>query len=217
MNVKVFTTRAPDNLDAAISDLFFSDMPDYKRERILRQKKDPALDLTADRLVRYALFKVFGIRPKRSDWALAPYGKPYLRGFPEVFFSLSHSHGMALAAVHDLEVGADIERIKPVDVAVAKRIMSQQEYEYFEQSGDRLDAFFNVWTLKESYLKFTGRGITVPLKDITIFPSENGITTNTQHCTFTLIDSLPSFMAAVRHKGAEVDFVEVDLDTLCSF
>lgn len=217
MNVKVYISRAPESFDAAISEIFISDMPDYKRERLLRQKKGAALDLTADRLLRYALYTQFGIRPKPDDWAVAPLGKPYLRDFPEVFFSLSHSHGMALAAVHNLEVGADIERIRPVDVAVARRIMSQTEYEYFEKSRDKLEAFFNVWTLKESYLKFTGQGISVPLKEITVLPSENGITTNTQDCAFRLFDSLPSFKAAVCHKGGGVDFAEVDLQTLLSF
>ena len=62
------------------------------------------------------------------EFALHEKGKPYLASAPEIRFNLAHSHGMALVAVAlDVEVGVDIERMRPLPeyAAIAAALLSR--------------------------------------------------------------------------------------------
>lgn len=92
----------------------------------------------------------------------APGGKPFLKDFPGLFFSLSHSGAYAACAVSDREVGLDIQqcarRVKP---AAADRILHETEANAWEGlSKEEKDAcFFRLWAAKEAYVKYTGEGL----------------------------------------------------------
>jgi 4'-phosphopantetheinyl transferase len=97
------------------------------------------------------------------------HGKPYLR-WPHVKlkFNLSHSGGLALAAVSDgIELGIDVEAIHPL--AEMDTIMTHYFSAAEKEQLDRLPAFqkpegfFNAWTRKEAYVKGTGGGFSLPL------------------------------------------------------
>jgi len=77
-------------------------------------------------------------------------GKPFFPDFPEVHFSLSHSKGHILCALGNLPVGCDIERRRQLVKNTEKKLMSQSEMRNFN--------FFELWTLRESFYKLTGRG-----------------------------------------------------------
>ena len=58
------------------------------------------------------------------EFAVHEKGKPYLALQPEIRFNLAHSREMALVAVaRDVEVGVDIERVRPLPeyAAIAER------------------------------------------------------------------------------------------------
>lgn len=94
-----------------------------------------------------------------GKWRTAKGGKPFLEGVAAKF-SLSHSGRYALCALSDREVGCDIQRVRPVDDRVADRVLCGREKEvYAGLASDREDFFFRVWTMKESYLKYTGKGL----------------------------------------------------------
>jgi 4'-phosphopantetheinyl transferase len=95
--------------------------------------------------------------PARLEFALLEKGKPYLPLSPEVRFNLSHSHERALIAVAlDIDVGVDIERIRPIAnyAAVADRFFPPGE----EQPSSEVD-FFRRWTRVEALLKAHGVGL----------------------------------------------------------
>ena len=48
------------------------------------------------------------------------------------------------------------------------------EAEYIAASQDKNRAFFKLWTLKESYMKMTGRGMSIPLDSFEVVPAGNG-------------------------------------------
>ena len=75
----------------------------------------------------------------------APGGKPFFPDLPQVRFSLSHSHGAAVCAVHDREVGVDVELLRP-----APRRLG---------AGMTDEAFFRLWTAREATAKREGRGL----------------------------------------------------------
>ena len=94
-------------------------------------------------------------------------GKPFLDAPAHgrsLRFSLSHSSDLALVAVSQgREVGVDVEHVRPrVDLdGFAARYFSPRERDALARvpSGDRLRAFFEIWTLKEAYLKACGDGL----------------------------------------------------------
>jgi 4'-phosphopantetheinyl transferase len=95
-------------------------------------------------------------------------GKPHLK-IPDhgqkIFFSLSHSHDMALCAIAwDLQIGADIEHIRPLShmESIARKYFSESELKSIldASSSDRNRNFFFYWTMKEACLKASGEGLT---------------------------------------------------------
>lgn len=115
-------------------------------------------------------------------------GKPFLPGLPDIHFNLSHSGDYIACAFSDQEVGLDLqEHSRPHTsiVRIAKRFFSAKEYEAIlalraaalpadnssvgsghpanaddsDNSACRLPLFYNLWTIKEAYLKYLGCGL----------------------------------------------------------
>lgn len=99
-----------------------------------------------------------------------PQGKPRLSSHPEIQFNISHSSHLVVCAAADTVLGVDVERIRPFRSQMLQKIFSPEEQEMF--SGGRMNEeeqrrlFFQLWTLKESYVKAVGCGIRMPLKSI---------------------------------------------------
>ena len=77
-------------------------------------------------------------------------GKPFFPSRPDVCFSLSHSRGAAVCAVHNRPVGVDIEKIRPAPARLA--------------AGMADEAFFRLWTAKEATIKRQGLGVEALLR-----------------------------------------------------
>ena len=119
------------------------------------------VSVAAHELLRTVLTNEYGI--SNPDILKNEYGKLYLASGP--YFSISHSYGFAAVAFSDHEVGLDIEVLRSFHPKLPVRIFSQLEQTWFSEMGLSQNAFFTLWTLKESYYKYLGTGI--PL-----FPNE---------------------------------------------
>lgn len=93
-------------------------------------------------------------------------GKPYFPDCLDRQFSLSHSGRFALCALDENPVGADIERVRPHPESLAKRICSPAELDWLAAQPERERALCLLWTGKESRVKYTGTGLTVPIRGI---------------------------------------------------
>jgi 4'-phosphopantetheinyl transferase len=109
-------------------------------------------------------------------FTLGEHGRPELsqpHGAARLRFNLAHTHGLVAAAFaleHD--VGIDVEHIdRRVRVAeLAPRVFSDAERAGLDaQPSDRArrERFFELWTLKEAYVKAIGKGLAAPLREIT--------------------------------------------------
>ncbi|MBO7252222.1 MAG: 4'-phosphopantetheinyl transferase superfamily protein [Oscillospiraceae bacterium] len=94
-------------------------------------------------------------------------GKPELEG---ICFNLSHSQSVAICAVSSNAVGCDIEFLRPMRSDIARRFFTGEECAYLNsfQGANREAEIFRMWTLKESYLKFTGEGLQLSLNRFSI-------------------------------------------------
>ncbi len=81
-------------------------------------------------------------------------GKPYFSD-SDVFFSLSHSHGICAVALADRPVGVDMEMVKEsYNLHLIERSLAESEKSLFD--GD----FTRIWCRKEAIAKMKGEGIT---------------------------------------------------------
>lgn len=114
------------------------------------------------------------------------YGKPSLTEYPEIKYNLSHADGISACIVSEYECGIDCENVREYRPQVMKRAFSEDEKNMIlsvpENQRDLL--FFRLWTLKESYIKAIGMGLSFPLNQAN-FSFENGrITSNIINCRF---------------------------------
>jgi 4'-phosphopantetheinyl transferase len=94
-------------------------------------------------------------------------GKPYFPAWPEVHFSLSHSGDFTACAYAGRPVGLDLQVHRYCRQAkIAQRYFHPEETAYLAASG-YVD-FYDLWTAKESYGKYTGDGIAGILGEISL-------------------------------------------------
>lgn len=145
-----------------------------KKIRQFRHAKGRALSLGAGLLLDYGLSR-YGLRERDVAMVYGADEKPYLRDYPELFFNLSHSGTMAMAAFSEQEIGCDVEQIAVPDMRVVYRFFAADEARRIEEAartGEQAEYFYRFWTLKESFLKVTGRGIRMPLNEFCIHLGE---------------------------------------------
>jgi len=86
-------------------------------------------------------------------------GKPFFATDPGVHFSISHSKEYWACVVSDGPVGLDLQYHKQGRLEqIPPRFFHPQEVAWLENQESPA-AFFDVWTAKESYVKWTGDGI----------------------------------------------------------
>ena len=99
-------------------------------------------------------------------------GKPHFKELP-LQFSVSHTEDLWVCLISDGEnpVGVDIQKIKETrQERIAERYFTDEEKEYLNEK--RECAFFEIWTRKEAYAKYTGRGLTKELAEISTLDND---------------------------------------------
>ena len=141
-----------------------------------RFEKDRHSFLVSHALLRTVLSEFTGTDADSLQFASGEHGKPYLnspglQSTAPLAFNLSHSGSCAVVAVRQGQaaLGVDIEFHR------AERRFAELSRRYFAASEVRaLDAepghammgrFYDIWTLKEAYLKARGTGLLLPLED----------------------------------------------------
>ncbi|MGF7047403.1 4'-phosphopantetheinyl transferase [Paenibacillus sp. DS2015] len=97
---------------------------------------------------------------------VGPYGKPFVEEMPEFHYNISHSGTWVVCAIDSQPIGIDIEEIKPTNTDLSRLVFSDEEKATVEAiTGDeQLHYFYDIWTLKESYVKTIGLGLSHPLQ-----------------------------------------------------
>ncbi len=138
------------------------DFSDERKKKILRyMRTDSRKQGLGAGLLLNQVLRQYGFH--MEDITYGAHGKPEVKG---LFFNLSHSHDYILCAVSDHPVGCDIEKIGLLRPKLANRYFTDYEVDYLNQYGDieKEDAFYRIWTMKESYVKMMGEGIQLGLK-----------------------------------------------------
>lgn len=102
------------------------------------------------------------------------FGKPYLRDYPNTYYNISHTKGAIVCVISDQEVGIDIERIGRFNKRIVERFFTKNEQNYIFKSQEGQDRrFIKVWTMKEAYVKWIGKGTEIPFESFDVLNEDN--------------------------------------------
>ncbi len=166
-------------------DRVYAGLSPSRKARVDRMKQpdDRKRSLAGEWLLQTLLKQAYGI----TDAVLetASNGRPMLVG-ADLFVSIAHCDDAVVCAVSETPVGIDIERIRPLDLKLARRVCVEEETVYlfghtpieadyrYTDDAALLTRFFEIWTAKEAYFKRCGTGIT-ELKSVNILPLKRQI------------------------------------------
>lgn len=152
-------------------DYWYSVMSEKKKSRINGYKKqeDKIRSVCAHMLAIKAIGKVSGLADKDITIYEDENGKPF-SSVENIFFSIGHCGEFAACAVSEKPVGIDIEKIRSINLSVAKKVCTENELNYIfrkekseidfcEENPEVLSRFFEIWAKKEAFGKKEGFGI----------------------------------------------------------
>ena len=167
--------------DECLAWLTESELKRFQRFQFDRHRKQ----LLLGRVLMRAALSFYDKSIAPADWTFMQnkYGKPFIsnEGAASLYFNLSHSAGRVVLAVSRCEeIGVDIESaIKPRRIAaIAQRYFSDKEAAALLSlpENQQQSRFYDLWTLKEAYIKACGMGLAIPLQHFSYgFPAEDSL------------------------------------------
>ena len=146
-------------------------LTDEERARTdcFRLARDRRISLVTRALVRVTLSRYCEVPPVQWRFRTNRHGRPEI-GAPvsPLRFNVSHTRGLVVCLVgRERELGVDAECLDPDRrwLDLAARFFAPAEARALREvpAARRALRFLEYWTLKESYVKARGRGLTLPL------------------------------------------------------
>ncbi|WP_153555609.1 4'-phosphopantetheinyl transferase family protein [Roseimaritima sediminicola] len=118
-------------------------------------------------MARRLLAERLNCEPQAIRFRHAEHGKPHLVDEAGIEFNVAHTGGLVAVALGGSEpVGVDVECLsRRIDLGIAQRYFSAPEVDYLHRqpAAQQPEVFLRIWTLKESFIKAIGTGLTMPL------------------------------------------------------
>ena len=170
MDIKVYVADVGQLMDEKLFQHLYKCVSAGRREKVdrMRLDKDKRLSLGAGALLESAL-AAEGVED--CTMVSTQNAKPCLAHRNDIHFNISHSGTKVMCAISDCDIGCDVEQITNIDMEIARRFFFSEEYEALMKCRDidtRNKLFFRYWTLKESFMKATGLGFTLPLNQFCV-------------------------------------------------
>ena len=187
----------------------------YRRYYFDRQRNQ---FLLSRMVLRSVLSRYSRLPPSRWKFNENSHGKPTIDPSQQqcpLFFNISHSSGRIVLAIGKLNfIGVDIERNDKSRrmLQIANRYFSKDELEALKAlpAAEQLVRFYDLWTLKEAYIKARGVGLGIALRSFSFdfltqerlavtFDSE--LVDDPTHWQFWQIDTTGSFTLSLASKS----------------
>lgn len=144
----------------------------YDYNGIQRGERKKAETENGRQLLKYAVKKELGLDTDLMHILCRDYGKPFFQDVNGAEFNISHSGDYVAVILADTPVGVDIQTVRSVKERVINKVCNDYEKKFIFESDDINRAFIRLWTLKESYVKAIGRGMTFSMSRVN-FDLEN--------------------------------------------
>ncbi len=199
----------------------------WEKVNKIKKEEDRLRSLAAGILLSYGLRKN-GIDLDACRLVAGVHGKPQVAGCEGLHFNLSHTGNYAVAVFSDAPVGIDIEHRRTLKQSLLDKCCIEDEQAWIKGQPDKEMAFVRLWTAKESYVKWSGEGITFPLENIAVqrkeddiasYPKKDGIALYRegilQPVSFTEYDEIPDYHICVcteseKENAAEILWLQED-------
>lgn len=169
---EIFAANIEENPDRMVYERMITRLPPEEQNRIgrFRLLNDRKRALLGAVLIRSLLCSRTGLKEEQLLLSRGAYGKPFLKGAEDIHFNLAHSGKWVVCILGNSEAGIDVEKMEPIDIRLGKYFFSSLEYAALtELSRERqLNRFYELWTLKESYMKAIGKGLAIPLDSFSV-------------------------------------------------
>lgn len=197
---KVAAVKLPDTIGIQEYDRcasFISEERRTQNKRFIR-KEDANRSLFAELLPRAMICRDLGVRNRDIQFVKNKYGKPLLFGHEDFHFNISHSGTWVVMIWGHNNVGIDIEKIQKNDLGIARRFFAPLEYDdlLLQSETERMEYFYDLWTLKESYIKAIGTGLSTPLDSFSIRMKDDHkflLEDNSESCQFLQFEIDPEY------------------------
>jgi len=198
---------------AKIFPIVFDSLSINEKEKV--QKFKNANDRYLSAISKYMIKKIFqNLQIPGENYIqikFNKYGKPFVDS--DFFFNVSHSERLIVCAFTKTDhVGIDIEYVKPINITDFIDVLTSTEQHLLNSSADVLDAFYELWTQKESILKASGTGLSVSPKMIKICNNVGYGLEREWH--LHKIDVHPSYWCTI---ASPIKNPEIVLSEFCSF
>ncbi|MCR1974329.1 4'-phosphopantetheinyl transferase superfamily protein [Clostridium sporogenes] len=153
---------------------FICSLIDTQKRQVIEKfinKKDKIRSLVGEILVKTIITEKLNISNRDIIFRKNQYGKPYLIEYPNLKFNISHSGNFVVCAIDNKPIGVDIEEVKNIEYeGIVENFFSVSEVDYIikQDINVQLNKFYEIWVLKESYIKCCGQGLSIPLKSFSI-------------------------------------------------
>lgn len=159
-----------------ISSCLFVDIQKYKKyvsktklKRINSYKNysDFVASFMADVLLLYAISSFSKSNLFNEKIYYGKYGKPFVK-IDNLYFSISHSGDYIVCIVSKEKIGVDIQKKLSLDSFFLTYLDEKETEKYTNLKNDSLrnELLVKHWVLRESYLKYTGKGLFGNLKEL---------------------------------------------------
>ena len=126
---------------------------------------------TSENLLKYALKDYANI--DKYEIVYNEYGKPYLKDI-DIYFNISNSKNVSVCVISNREVGIDIQ-YKTYKESLKNKVFNNKEQELLDKSIEKESVFTKMWTIKESYVKMKGIGLSYGLNNVDTLSLKNNI------------------------------------------
>jgi 4'-phosphopantetheinyl transferase len=179
-----------------------------------RLARDQRRYLVTRALVRTVLSRYRAVRPEDWGFSAGPRGRPHISApqlEPALEFNIAHSADLVMLGVTSgAALGVDVESVatRDVDIEGLDRYFAAEESAALLAlpAAERRRRFFELWTLKESYIKARGMGLAIALDAFRFeLPGERGLTLHMRpqlhdsprHWRLWQLTLRPDYLAAV--------------------
>ena len=157
---------------------------ELERQQRYRQPEDRHRHLLTRALLRTALSEYSSVPAAQWSFARDTFGRPRIADqhpdAAQISFNVSHTREVILLGITQrAALGVDIEALheRAAGLQLAERYFSAREAASVRAVPESLQQsrFLEYWTLKESYIKALGRGLTIPLNKFSFDRRDRGI------------------------------------------
>lgn len=184
----IYTVKSSYRMDSNYFNALIKYLTHEERDTINRYLKweDGQRGLIGKILIRSLICNSYGFKNDDIYFLENEFGKPYFTGVKDLHFNISHSGEWIVCAIDSNPIGIDVEEINDIDLCIAHRFFTMEEHRDLMELDEkyRLDYFFDLWTLKESYIKAQGKGMSIPLDSFSIRKRGNDISIKGTDKTF---------------------------------